>query len=207
MKYLILASALIANHAIAFVSGPSTVNAGETYISIGTQAERGKIEPNENKDSYQDAQTDIHKIKLVRGFDGLLGLGRSNLYFEYGSFISAKEQGRNTVFYDKDQGSYLTLGFSGDLVHDLDKQFGVYFQISPVRSYNKNKFSNPRLDVFALGFTSAINITNDFFYKNLFHFGSGDGSAQNSSFAIDTGFGYKLNHLLGRQLTVSGSLF
>jgi hypothetical protein len=207
MKKLLFAALLLSSKSYAFVSGPSSVSAGENYVSIGAQAERGKVEPNENRSSFQDAQIDIYRLKYVRGFDGLLGLSRSNVYFEYGSFNSAKEQVGSTLFYDKDQGSYLTLGFSGDVVHDLDKQFGFYVQSTPSRSYNKGKFSNPRLDLFALGLTSAFNITDNFFQKNLIHYGSGDGSDQNSYLAIDTGFGYRLNHLVGRQFTVLGSLF
>jgi hypothetical protein len=207
MKKLLIVLFLASSNSYAFVSGPSSVNAGESYVSVGTQAERGKVEPNENRASYQDAQIDIYKLKYVRGFDGLLSLSRSNIYFEYGSFTSAKEQVGSTLFYEKDQGSYLTLGLSGDIVHDLDKQFGFYVQTAPSRSYNKNKYSNPRLDLFAIGLTSAFNITENFFQKNLIHYGSGDGSAQNSYLAIDTGYGYRLNHIVGRQFTVSGSLF
>lgn len=207
MKNLLFAILLMSSNSHAFVSGPSSVNGGENHLSIGTQAERGKVEPNENRTSFQDAQIDIYKLKYVRGFDGFLGLSRSNVYFEYGNFRSAQEQVNSTLFYEKDEGSYLTLGFSSDIVHDLDKQFGFYIQTTPSRSYNKNKFSNPRLDLFALGLTSAFNITENFFQKNLIHYGSGDSSAQNSYLAIDTGFGYRLNHLVGRQFTVSGSLF
>lgn len=207
MKKLLLVALLLSSKSYAFVSGPSSVNAVENYVSVGTQVERGKVEPNENRSSFQDAQIDIYRLRYIRGFDGLLGLSRSNIYLEYGSFNSAKEQIGSNLFYDKDQGSYLSLGFSGDVVHDLDKQFGFYLQATPSRSYNKNKFSNPRLDLFTLGLTSAFNITENFFQKNLIHYGSGDGSAQNSYLAIDTGFGYRLNHLVGRQFTISGSLF
>ena len=207
MKILSLSILLATQSALAFVSGPSSINAGENYISIGSQAEGGKLEPNANRDSFQKAKIDIYKLKYARGFEGLLGLGRSNLYFEYGSFTSGKEQVGSTVFYEKDQGSYLTLGLSGDLVHDLEKQFGFYFQITPSKSYNEKKFSNPRLDTFALGITSAFNITDNFFQKNLIHYGAGDGKDQNSYLAVDTGFGYRLNHLVGRQMTITGSLF
>jgi hypothetical protein len=207
MNKILIFALLVSIQSHAFVSGPSSVNEGESYIGIGTQAERGKVEPNENRSSFQDAEIDVYKIKYVRGMEGLLGLGRSNIYFEYGSFRSAKEQVGSTLFYENDQGSYLTLGFSGDIVHDLEKQFGFYVQTSPSRSYNKNKFSNPRLDLFALGLNSAFNVTENFFQKNLIHFGSGDGSNQNKYLAIDTGFGYKLNHLVSRQFTIFGSLF
>lgn len=207
MKLILITTFLLSNSAMAFVSGPSSVSEGENYVSVGIQAERGKVEPNENRASYQDAQIDIYKLKYVRGLEGFLSLSRSNFYLEYGSFASAKEQVGSTLFYEKDQGSYITLGFSGDIVHDLEKQFGFYLQASPVRSYNTNKFSNPRLDLFAIGLTSAFNVSDNFFQRNLIHYGSGDGTNQNSYLAIDTGFGYRLNHLVGRQLTIAGSLF
>jgi hypothetical protein len=207
MKLFLITTFLFLNSATAFVSGPSSVNAGENYVSVGTQAERGKVEPNENRASYQDAQIDIYKLKYVRGLEDFVGLSSSNFYFEYGSFTSAKEQVGSTLFYEKDQGSYVTLGFSGDIVRDLEKQFGFYLQTSPIRSYNENKFSNPRLDILAIGLTSTFSVSDNFFQKNLIHYGSGDGTNQNSYLAIDTGFGYRLNHLVSRQLTLTGSLF
>ncbi len=197
MKMFLILVLLASDTATAFVAGPSTVNADENFISIGTQAERGKVEPNENKGSYQDAQIDIYQLNYVRGLDRTLSLSWSSIYFEFGSFTSAKEQVGSTLFYQKDQGSFLTLGFSGNFVHDLDKQFGLYLEISPIRSYNKRKFSNPRLDTFALGLTSAVNLTDSFYQRNLIHFGSGDGTSQNAYLAIDTGLGYKLGRWVG----------
>lgn len=207
MKILFFSILFTSLGGFAFVSGQSSVNEGENYLSAGVQSERGKVEPNENKASFQDAQIDIYKLKYVRGLEGQFGLSRSNFYIEYGRFSSAQEQVGATLFYKKDQGSYLTLGLSGDFLHDLERQFGFYIQISPNREYNKNKFSNPRLDLFALGITSAFNVTNHFFQRNLIHFGSGDSTNQNSYLAIDTGFGYRMNHLLGRQFSFFGSLF
>jgi len=207
MRIFIIAAVLVSNSAMALVSGPSSVDAGEQYFSIGTQAERGKVEPNENKASYQSAQIDIYKLKYVRGLESLPGLSTSNVYFEYGSFSSAQEQVGSTLFYEKDQGAYLTLGFSGDIVHEADKQLGFYAQLSPGRTYNKNKFSNPRLDLFALGLTTSFNVTNNLFQRNLIHYGSGDTPSQNAYLVVDTGFGYRLNQLAGRPLTIAGSLF
>lgn len=207
MKILFFSILFTSIGGFAFVSGPSSVNEGENYLSAGVQSERGKVEPNENRASFQDAQIDVYKLKYVRGLEGLFGLSRANVYVEYGRFSSAQEQVGATLFYEKDQGSYLTLGLSGDFSHNLERQFGFYIQISPRREYNKNKFSNPRLDLFALGITSAFNVTDHFFQRNLIHIGSGDGTNQNSYLAVDTGFGYRMNHLLGRQFSIFGSLF
>lgn len=207
MKSIAFALLMLSLPASAFVAGPGSVNAGENSFSLGLQAERGKVEPNENRESYQNAQIDIRKIRYARGLEDFLGFGRSSVYVEYGDFVSAKEQVGSNLFYGEDQGSYLTLGLAADVVHDLDRQFGFYVQATPSRSYNKNKFSNPRLDLMAIGITSALNITDNFFHKNLLHYGSGDGSSQNSYVALETGLGYRMNHLVGRQLTVSASLF
>lgn len=201
-------SFLILNQNVnAFVAGPSTVNAGESYLNLATQLERGTVEPNSNRASYQTAKIDITKLKYTYGLEGLLGSSRSNLYAEYGSFTSAAEQVGATLFHNADSGSYLTVGLAIDLVHELDKQFGFYLQASPSRTYNKDKFSNPRIDTFAFGVTSAFDISDNVFQKNLIHYGSGDGSKQNSYLAVDTGFGFRLNHLVGRQFSLLTSLF
>lgn len=207
MKYKLLFLLFYSNYSNAFVAGPSAVQSGDNYLSLGVQLERGLVEPNENKASCQNAQIDLQKLKYVRGFNSFFGLSQSSFFVEYGNFSSSKEEVGSNFFYDKDQGSYLTFGLSQDLVRELDKQFGFYIQISPLRSYNKNKFSNPRIDLFALGLTSAFDISENFFQKSLIHFGSGEGSSQNSYLAIDTGYGYRLNQVFDRQLTVLGSLF
>lgn len=195
------------NVCYGFVSGPSTVSDNESYFTIGTQIERGKIEPNENKSSYQDAQIDIYKIKYTKGFAGNSLFSRYNIYTEYGIFSSGEEKVASDSFYQSDNGNYVTLGIYGDIFHDLEKQFGIYLQVTPFRNYNEDKFSNPRLDLFSFGIASAHHVTENFFNTNLIHFGSGESSKQNSYFAVNTGYGYKLNELLGRQFTITGSLF
>lgn len=207
MKTIFIIAILMARVSYAFVSGPGQVNPNENFVSIENQSERGKVEPNENRASFQDAKIDIQKLRYTRGFDQVLSISGTKIYAEYGQFKSAKEEVDSTIFYEADQGSYITLGINGDVVRTLDKQFGFYLQFSPIRNYNENKFSNPRIDQFAVGLTSSQNITDNFFQKNLIHFGSGDGQKQNSYIAFDTGFGYKLDSFVGRQMTLGGSLF
>ena len=210
MKFIIaiIVFALISTSKVsAFVSGPSAVNPGENALIAGTQIERGKVEPNENRLSYQDAKIDIYKIKYVRGLENILGFSHASVFLEYGQFASAEEKVAATLFYKNDKGSYATIGFSADVLHEIDRQFGFYIQLYPLRDYNKKKFSNPRLDLFAFGLTSAFNITDNFFQKNLIHRGSGDGADQNSYLAVDSGLGYRLNRYLEIPVTLAGSLF
>lgn len=207
MKVIIFALLLTTVRVFAFVSGPGVVGPGENYVSLGLQSERGKVEPNENKSSYQDAEIDVYKVRYVRGTGEIFGLSGSNVYLEYGAFSSAEERVGATLFHEKDDGSYITLGFAADIVQEATKRFGFYLQASPHRSYDEDKFSNPRLDIFALGLTSAYDIAGNFFQRSLIHYGSGDGSDQNSYLAIDTGFGYRIPELFHRQVTLLGSLF
>lgn len=207
MKKILLVFLFICQNSHAFVSGPGSIDVNENFISLSSQVERGKIEPNENKASFQSAQMDIYKLRYVRGLRNFLGMNHLNVYIEYGEFSSNKEQVGTTLFYERNLGSFLTVGASGDIVHDLEKQFGIYLQATPIRNYNKDKFSNPRLDVFAFGVTTTAKLTNNFFQKNLIHIGAGDKPNQNSYLAIDTGFGYKLDELANRQLSLSASLF
>lgn len=208
MKYLLILIAILLNgRAQAFVSGPSTVNPGENLILLGTQLERGKIEPNENKNSYQDAEIDLYKLKYARGIDAFSMLDFIVFSLEYGQFKSIEEVVGSDLFYKEDKGSYATLGFSADILHEVDRKFGFYIHVSPFRDYNEKKFSNPRLDLFSIGVTSAFNITDKLFQKSLIHFGSGDGSDQNSYLALDIGFGYRLNEFFGKPFAVSASLF
>lgn len=208
MKILIFFQLILASaKCFALITGPSSLDTGKNYLSISLQSERGKIEPNENKSSYQEAQIDILKLKYSNRIDGLFSQIHTKYFFEFGSFTSAQEKVGNSLFYEQDKGAYLTIGFSLDLLNDLDKHFGTYFQISPFRRYNSKKFSNPRFDTAAFGLTSSFNVTDSLFQKNLIHIGFGDGTHQNSYLAIDTGLGYRLIHLIGQNITLLGSLF
>lgn len=204
---ILIFNLFLSNFSYGFVAGPSSVSEGEKFLNLQLQQERGKIEPNENKNSFQNAQIDLMKIKYVQGLSGSDYFSRSNVYFEYADFSSGEEKVGSNLFYEKDTGRYLTLGFSGDLMHDLQKQFGVFFQFTPYSKYNRNKFSNPRIDLYAFGFNSSFHITDNVFQKNLIHIGSGDSNHQNAYFAADIGFGYKLNQLVKRQFTLTSSLF
>jgi hypothetical protein len=198
---------LLISSALAFVSGPSNLSEGENLVKVGTQLERGKVEPNENRSSFQDAEIDILKVSYVRGLKNKSIFLNPTLSLEYGSFESAEERVGSDLFYKSDTGSYVKLGLNADIVHEIDRQFGVYVQVTPVRDYNEKKFSNPRLDLFALGFTSASDITDRLYQRNLVHYGSGDSSDQNAYLAVDTGFGYRLNDFLQRVSVLSFRLF
>lgn len=202
-----LTVSLISIPSYSFVSGPSSVKTDENLLTISNQSEGGTIEPNTNKSSFQSAQISILKLRYSRGLKNPFDSGDSSLFIEAGQFSSGKEQVGSNLFYDEDKGSFVILGYSFDLIHTPEKQLSLYAQASPSRSYNKNKFSNPRLDLFALGLVSSFSLSENLFQKSLIHYGSGDTPEQNSSIAVDIGFGYKLTQILGRQAVITSSLF
>lgn len=209
MKQLLLymTTILMSLNSMALVGAISAVGQGESRISYENQVERGQVEPNENKASFQDADIKINRFRYSYGLGDVIGLKYANLNLEYGQFTSKEERSGATLFYNEDQGNYASLGFNAELLHDADRVFGFYINVTPSSSYNKKKFSNPRVDIFSFGLNSSFNISDNVFYKNLFHYGSGDGSDQNSYFAIDTGFGFRLENLVKFPLVLSSTLF
>lgn len=68
------------NNSYALVSGPEGSNAGKKSIRLSSQMERGKVEPNENKTSFQSAQIDLFKLRYVQDLKSLFGLSGSNIF-------------------------------------------------------------------------------------------------------------------------------
>lgn len=204
---LVLGSVLAALNSYALVSGVSVVGEGENRLTLENQIERGQVEPNENKASFQDADIKINRLRYSYGLGNVLGLKFVSLNLEYGQFISKEERVASTLFYAADRGNYAAIGISGEILHDADRVFGFYLNATPSSNYDKKKFSNPRIDLFSVGLTSSFNISKNVYYKNLLHYGSGDGPDQNSYFAVDTGFGFRLSDLVQAPLVLSSTLF
>ena len=209
MKFvvIVLSVFLFCLQANALVNGVSSVATGESRIDITTQIEGGKIEPNENKASFQNADIKTNHLKYTYGLDSFSVFSVPNLSVSYSQFTSNEERVGNTLFYAADKGSVLTLGFSAELLHDPNRQFGFYINVTPSSNYNKKKFSNSRIDTFSFGVNSLFNLSAEIFQKSLIHYASGDGQDQNSSLAVDSGFGFRLSKWAQFPLVLSTTLF
>ncbi|NJL23876.1 MAG: hypothetical protein HC902_00940 [Calothrix sp. SM1_5_4] len=164
--------------------------------------ERGKVEPNENRDSYQSAEIDIYKLSLARGF-GDLSFGKDHfLRFDYSRFTSGKEQVGSQVFYEKDTGNVATFIYGFNFVHELSYSAGVYLSVSPLTDYNKEKFSTPRVDLWSIGLKSGLEINSSWFLEGLLHYGSGIPGQQNSYVAFTQLVGLKLAETIAFPLTL-----
>ena len=204
---VIISIILLGFKTLALVGSVAALDEGESRIGLEAQSEGGKIEPNENRASFQDADIKVNRLRYSYGIGDYSALLSTNLNIEYGQFSSNEERVGANVFYPSDSGSYVSLGISAELIHDANRLFGVYINATPNSSYNEKKFSNPRIDKFSFGINSSFNISESVFQKSLIHYGSGDGQDQNSYVAVDTGFGFRLNKLVNFPLVLSSSLF
>lgn len=191
------------NDAFSFVSATQSTKEGQVFLQFENQLERGKIEPNEDKSSFQDASINIYKLKSHLGVGQLFIFSDANLSLDYSIFSSKKEVFENTLIYPSDDGHFLSFGFSGDFLHDDQKKMGLIFKLMPLKKYNKNKFSNPRLDTFTLGVNSSINLSELVFHKSFIQFGSGDRPQQNSSFFLQNEIAFRLDEYIHRSSAFS----
>ena len=82
-----LASVTLSFSAHALVSSPATVSEGQWNFEVKTILERGKIEPNGNTDSFQQAEINIYQLSLAKGI-GSLGFGSDHFALSNTAVIS-----------------------------------------------------------------------------------------------------------------------
>ena len=177
----------------ALVSSPSTVTSGEWAIESKSTSERGKVEPNENKDSFQSAKINIYQLSAAYGLSGISFGNDHFLRLDYRYFTSGKEEVGGQVFYEEDTGNAATLTYGFNFVHEPVYSAGMYASVSPLASYNKDKFSSPRVDLWALGLRSGLEFNSNWFTENSIHYGSGQPGRQNSYLAFTNVVGLKLS--------------
>ena len=191
MKYLFFFCLLVPATSFALVTSPVPLAINDTLVEIKTIQEGGLIEPNENKDSFQPANIDIYQLSVTRGVENLFSFGEDHFFkIDYRYFISGKEE-----FYDEDKGQSLTATYGLNFVHTPTYSAGLYFGVSPLTQFNKDKFSVPRVDLFHFGLTSSSEINSNWFLANSLHYGSGISGKQNSYVSLTNFLGYKTQNL------------
>lgn len=156
--------------------------------------ERGKVEPNENRDSYQEAKIDIYQIAITRKLPDALSPGSSPyVKIDYKNIRSGAEIVGGRSFYAEDRGNTLglTYGFSVDTSENSNLSF--YGSVTPIRDLNENKFSLPRVDLWNLGMQSSSNWSEYWGFESSILYGSGIAGKQNSYLATAQSFVLKAN--------------
>jgi hypothetical protein len=177
----------------ALVTSPSGSQTGAWTAEWKSTLERGKVEPNENRSSFQSAQIDVHQLGISKGLDissyGSDHFARIDLKY----FKSSEESVAGQTFYQADTGNALSLSYGFNFVHEPSFAAGVYFSATPLIYFNKDKFSVPRIDLWNLGFKTSVKISDRFFTENNVHYGSGISGKQNSYLAFTNLFGFRLS--------------
>lgn len=194
------------NSGIAAVNSPSAgseiKNEKKWSLSARTTLERGKVEPNENKNSFQKANINIYQLGLQRNIEDISFGYDHFVKIDYKFFTSGKEEVAGQTFYDSDSGHVATLSYGFNFVSSPTSRFGIYLSASPLADFNTRKFSNPRVDYAAAGITSFQQLSNVFFTENLVHYGLGIPGQQNSYLALTTNIGIQLDPLVAWPINI-----
>jgi len=189
-------SIFVSTEARALVSSQAQGNEGDWKVELRTTLERGKVEPNENTASFQKAKIDIYEASAARFFGAGFG-SRHFAKLQLRAFESGREEAAGRLFHEKDRGQAISLTYGFDLVHELRYSLGIYASVTPFASFNKAKFSQPRIDLASLGFQLGVGLSDSFSMETLLHFGLGYARQQNSYLAFSQVVGWNLEQATG----------
>lgn len=167
--------------------------------------ERGLVEPNENKASWQKAQWEMFTVGGGYGFGDVGFLQDVSARLEFTGYQSPEEvndpqkglvpasacggvaldPGR-CQFHPADRGSFVTPSVAASLAHTGTLSFGVFLLANIPIGIDYAKFVVPRIDLVGGGFRAGIEPSEWFSFETSFYVGSGSAGArskQNGTFA------------------------
>lgn len=196
---------LAADSAHALIPIPVGGHPKELDVFARVTLERGLVEPNENKASFQKANWEMFTVGGGYGVGDLGPLQDFSIRAELTGYQSPAEVNdvakgavapaacRGVVvgpgqcqFHSSDKGSFITASVSANLVHTGAYSFGVFVVGNVPVGVDYSKFVLPRIDYVGGGFRAGVEMTSWFAVETSFYAGSGSaGSAakQNGTFA------------------------
>jgi len=200
--------------AAALITSPVGGRAGEFDASARVSLERGKIEPNENEDSWQKARWNMYTVGAGYGI-GDLGPIRDLYVRVDGTYVyspaEVNERGVVTPdrcrgkqldatrceFHPEARGGFVTPSVAWNVVHELKYSFGFFVQSSIPIGMNLEKFVQPRIDHVAGGASVGVRLAENLTFESRLYFGSGTfDKKQNSTVAITNLFGVEVERWL-----------
>jgi hypothetical protein len=198
-------SMLAAERADALIPIPVGGHPKELDVFMRLTLERGLVEPNENKASWQKANWEMFTV------GGGYGLGHFGTFQDlsvrlevtgYQTPAEVNDPEKGTVdaavcpgsvpgpgkceFHSADRGAFITPSVSTSLVHTATTSFGVFVLGNVPIGVNYKKFVSPRIDFVGGGFRGGIELAPWFALETSFYVGtgsSGRGGRQNGTFA------------------------
>jgi hypothetical protein len=214
---VVLAAVSSTNTAWGLIPIPVGGHPKELDVFIRATLERGLVEPNENKASFQKARWEM--ITVGGGYTfGDLGVFQDiSLRAEitgYQSPAEVNELGRGTVapaacggrvtgpglceFHPAGRGAFITPSLGTSLVHTGSFAFGIYVLGNIPIGVDYEKFVMPRVDLVGGGFRSGVEMTPWFSVEQAFYVGSGSsgrGGRQNGTFAASQLLAFRTGRL------------
>jgi hypothetical protein len=201
---------LTARTTAAFVSAPVGGRPGEVDIAARVGFERGKVEPNENTDSFQKARWNMYTVEggwntgalgPFRDFTLRLSLTYLTLPAERNDpskrAVTAAQCSGQVVgdglceFYPEDDGFLITPFASVNFIHVPDFNLGAFVQGTLPTGLDLARFTLPRVDFVAGGVHTGVRFAPWLGYVGRIYVGSGarlDGEAQNAAVALTQAF-------------------
>ena len=182
--------------------------------------ERGLVEPNENKASWQKANWEMLTV------GGGYGLGHFGIFQDlsiraeitgYQSPAEVNDLARGSVaegrcsgkvlgagecqFHPADKGTFITPSVSTSLVHTATVSLGVFLVGNIPIGVNYEKFVLPRIDYVGGGFRTGIEFEPWFAFETSFYVGSGSPrpgqNRQNGTFAATQALHFRTSRIGG----------
>ncbi len=198
---------LAATPSAALIPTPVGGHAGEFDLNFRASFERGKVEPNENVDSFQAARWNVYALGIGYTLGDWGPLQDSFLRVEGAYVVTPSERNEHgpvppanclgTVldathceFYPEDNGGTLTLAVGANLVHGPQHSFGFFLQGTLPIELNLDKFVTLRVDNLAGGVQTGVQLTPLLSFESRLYLGSGTFTKQqNATLALTNLFG------------------
>ena len=211
---LVVALLCTTQASLALVPTPVGGHPGELDLNLRLSFERGKVEPNENVDSFQVARWEIYAVGAGYTVGDWGPLRDAFLRAEAAYVVLPSERNeQGTVeahdclgraidtarceFYPSDRGGTVMLAVGANLVHEPEHSFGLFLQGSAPIGLNLDKFVTVRVDNLAGGVQTALRLTPCASFESRLYVGSGTFSEkQNATIALTNLFGLTVRRWL-----------
>jgi len=176
----------LAPAASAYVAGASSVPTGSFELGLKTELMRGLAGPENLPESQQKQTPNVNIYEVAAGYNvGTHSVFQDVKFRLLGShYTSEAELLNGSQIHPRDDGWILGAEISSNFVHEPDRVFGVFLRAQHPISMNIEKFINPKIDTFGVGFQTGYKFSDSFGQETVLFLGSGvsgDGFRQNAS--------------------------
>jgi len=185
----ILFLAVFSSQIFAYVAGSAGIQEGGVELTMKAELMRGLAGPENLAESQQRLIPSVNIFELGAGYNfGALSVFQDiKARLTSAQFTSAEETLSGTTIYSKNEGWIAGIELSSNLIHDVDKIFGIFVRTQHPINMNVAKFVNPKVDRIGLGVQSGFKFNESFGQETVVFFGSGlnqDGMKQNPSLSV-----------------------